>query len=151
MSNAPEGTRSAPGIPEMSCVARTKLRIRFARMLSPFLATVTAILALAFAGCTEGAASYVLTKREKTSTTWLDQQQDQLVCRVNQGDIGYTGSLALKIPIHDGRKEQLDCHQMVEAQRSALMSAKSTPIFDPGLVLLGGAAQWMLAHPDVHQ
>jgi hypothetical protein len=113
---------------------------------------VAAIIALALVGCAQPAASHRENKPPTASVASSGQQPDLLICRIRQEDKVFDDVLAFRIPVHDDKHgPPPDCHAMVEAEQSALNSTKTIPILDLGFFYLGGAAQWMLAHPDVHQ
>ena len=51
----------------------------------------------------------------------------------------------------DKRTAPLKCDAMVAAEKSALETTRTIPTLDLGFIWLGAAAQWMIAHPEVHQ
>jgi len=74
------------------------------------------ILALLFAGCSEGAASYESGRRSDADVTWLEQRKNLGACRDDQTDLGYGfgNRLYLKIPLRVEASEQLDCPRLLQ-------------------------------------
>lgn len=115
--------------------------------IQSYLLAVAVIVTLG--GCAQPA-----THREeaKSFTTSVASPQEPLVCRLYQEDKIFDDALTFRIPVHDDRHgPALQCSAMIDAEQTALKSARTIPILDLGLFFLAEAAQWMLSHPDVRQ
>ncbi len=111
-------------------------------------------LGVTLIGCAERAANHREDKTWTTTVASSPQHQSDLppICRIHQEDKVFNDALAFRIPVHDDKHgAPLDCHALVEAEQSALKSTRTIPILDLGFIWLGAAAQWMMAHPEVHQ
>ncbi len=105
---------------------------------------------LALVGCAQPAT------HQESDQLWKNpaasDAQRHLICRVHQEDKVFNDALAFRIPVHDDRHEApLTCDAMVAAEKSALETTRTIPILDLGFIWLGAAAQWMIAHPEVHE
>jgi hypothetical protein len=71
-------------------------------------AALVIVLALAFAGCSEGAASYESGQRDTSDIKWLEQGKNLSACRDDQTGLGYGFGnwLYLTIPL---RVEHAKC------------------------------------------
>ena len=75
-----------------------------------------------------------------------------LVCRIHQEDKVFNDAIAFRIPVHDDKHTApMNCDALVAAEKSTLDATRTIPTLDLGFIWLGAAAQWMSAHPEVHQ
>jgi hypothetical protein len=117
--------------------------------IDSILVALAAIIALF--GCAQPAAHREEAKSFTTSVA-SPQQNEPLVCRLHQEGKIFDDAITFRIPVHDDRHNApLECPAMIEAEQSALKSARTIPILDLGFFFLAQSAQWMLAHPEVHQ
>ena len=113
--------------------------------------SVSTVFTLALLGCAPN-SPYQERGRPASINVAAPPRTDMLICRIRQDDKVFNDVLAFRIPVHDDQHQPpLDCTAMVAAEQAALKSTQTIPILDLGFIWLGAAAQWMQAHPEVHQ
>jgi len=121
-------------------------------------AALVTFLALALAGCAEGAASYKSGRRTDSDIQWLEQRRNLIACRDDQTDLGYGfgNRLYLKIPLRVEQSEQLDCKRLLQPPQTGPLTIYLPEtiyhlIVDPQVLRLAQAGQWMNSNQQVHE
>jgi hypothetical protein len=122
-------------------------------MMARFDSIVIAHAAIiALVGCVQPAAHREEARSFTTSVASSPQQNEPLVCRLHQEGKIFDDAITFRVPVHDDRHNgPLECPALIQAEQSALKSERTIPILDLGFFFLAQSAQWMLAHPEVHQ